>query len=96
MSHTSKISPEFTQENLTPVTGLSPIFQFLDRTLNIFSKLDQQVDVIKKKKDFTVVDYFMVLFVYFILGLEKLAHLDRYKNDGFLNNGCITGGSNEG
>ncbi len=84
MKHTNKIEPEFTQKNLTPVAGLNPVFQFLDHDLDVFSKLDQQVDINKKKKDFFATDYYKVLFVHFILGLEKLKHLERYKNDAFL------------
>ena len=84
MKHINKIEPEFTQKNLTPIAGLSPVFQFLDHDLDIFSKLDQQVDINKKKKDFFATDYYKVLFAYFVLGLEKLSHLDGYKNDAFL------------
>lgn len=84
MKFITRIKPEFKQQNLTAIGGLNPVFQFFDNDLNLFGRFDRQVTIRKDKRDFSKVDYFKVVCAYFVMGLEKLDHLRRFKKDRFL------------
>lgn len=84
MKQINTILPSFKEKNLTAFAGLNPIFQYLVYKLNIFELLDRQVTFHKKKKFFTKQDYFKILFVYFLIGYERLKHIRLLKCDQFV------------
>lgn len=78
------ISPSFKEKNLTAFAGLNPIFQYLVYNLNVFELLDRQVTFKKKKRNFTKQDYFKILFVFFLIGYERLKHILLLTQDQFV------------
>lgn len=84
MKQINIISPSFKEKNLTAFAGLNPIFQYLVYNLNIFELLDRQVTFKKKKKNFTKQDYFKILFVFFLIGYERLKHILLLAQDQFV------------
>jgi hypothetical protein len=84
MKQINTIIPSFKEKNLTAFAGLNPIFQYLVYSLNIFELLDRQVTFKKKKKNFTKQDYFKILFVFFLIGYERLKHILLLAQDQFV------------
>lgn len=84
MKQINTIIPQFKEKNLTAFAGLNPIFQYLVYSLNIFELLDRQVTFKKKKKNFTKQDYFKILFVFFLIGYERLKHILLLAQDQFV------------
>lgn len=84
MKQINTIIPSFKEKNLTAFAGLNAIFQYLVYNLNIFELLDRQVTFKKKKKNFTKQDYFKFLFVFFLIGYERLKHILLLAQDQFV------------
>jgi len=84
MKQINMILPSFKEKNLTAYAGLNPIFQYLVYHLNVFELLDRQVTFKKKKRNFTKQDYFKILFVFFLIGYERLKHILLLAQDQFL------------
>jgi hypothetical protein len=84
MKQINTILPRFEEKNLTAFAGLNPIFQYLVYNLNIFQLLDNQVSFEKKKKYYTKADYFKILFVFFVIGYERLKHILLLAQDQFV------------
>ena len=84
MKQINTIIPQFKEKNLTAFAGLNPIFQYLVYQLNIFDLLDEQVSFQKKKKYFSKQDYFKILFVFFLVGYERLKHILLLAQDQFV------------
>lgn len=83
-SNINKIQNKYQEKNLTAYAGLNPIFQYLDSNLNIFSLLQEKITLDKKKRDYTLTDYFKILFAFFIIGYERLQHILLIANDNFI------------
>lgn len=84
MKQINTILPRFEEKNLTAFAGLNPIFQYLTYNLNIFELLDRHVSFKKKKKYYTKADYFKILFVFFLIGCERLKHILLLAQDQFV------------
>ncbi|GAB4372138.1 MAG: IS1380-like element ISEcp1 family transposase [Calditrichia bacterium] len=84
MKQINTILPRFKKKNLTVFAGLNPMFQYLAYNLNIFDLLDQQVLFKKKKKYYTKADYFKILFVFFLIGFERIKHVLLLAQDQFV------------
>jgi len=78
------IHPQFKEKNLTAFAGLNPLFQYLVYRLKIFKLLDRQVTFEKKKKLYNKRDYFKIMFVFFLIGFERLNHILLLSQDAFV------------
>lgn len=84
MKQINTIIPQFKEKNLTAFAGLNSVFQYLVYGLNIFELLDKQVTFKKKKKNYSKQDYFKILFVFFLIGYERLKHVLLLAQDPFV------------